>query len=244
MNIPVPASEAAKAFQRACDALDRDDRRAARRRFLIGCAAILAAPGTASGWLWHVTHPLTIYRDVLIPLGANGVPLAAFDNSADAAAAMGADPAINSAWLYVKAMEGYSANRENESWMIATQMAEQKLAEAYRRERDPRDKASRAQRYGRRYEILIERDSEIDVCDARGCGDTISGYQMRYWRVVRDTTTDSEVERIMCEAVVRFRRGVPGFTVDFVRQYNAARIQVSSYTKGEPLGAVRTRFPG
>lgn len=241
--IPVPATEAAKAFERACADLDRVEWWRRFRGTALGVAAALSIPGTASGWVWYATHPLVLIQEKVVPLGPNNVPLAAYDPAALPLPAQ-TDQAVNTAWRFVRAMEGYSANREDEDWAIATQLLQPKAAEAFKRERDPRNKDSRAARYKRRYEIRIERDSEVDVCDADRCDPGIDGYMMRYHRVVWDSDQQMEVERILFESVVRFRRNVEGFTWSFVVQHNAARIQVFSYTRGQALGAVNTRFPG
>lgn len=241
--IPVPAGSAHLDFERKCAALDRMERRDRIKRALVTAAAVLFIPGTISGWLYRASFPLVIVQEKHIPYGPHNVPLAAFDNAADAAKDIHGDAALSALWRFVRAMEGYDEGRENEDWAIGTQMGNADIASWYRRDREVGRKDTRAGRYGARYTISIERDSEIDICKNTGCERSISGYSMRYHRVVWDKQYNREVERIPYVSVLQFRRDVPGFTLDFVRQFNPMRAQVTSYTMGQPLAAVNTKFP-
>lgn len=241
--IPVPAGSAHLDFERKCAALDRMERRDRLKRALMMTGAILCIPGTISGWLYRASFPLVIVEEKHIPYGPHNVPLAAFDNAADAAKDIDGDAALPSLWRFLRAMEQYDEGKENEDWHIATQMGSADISGWFRRDREVGRKDTRAGRYGARYTVRIERDSEIDACKASGCGKGISGYTMRYHRVVWDNQHAREVERIPYVSTLRFQRNVPGFTLDFIRQFNPMRVQVTHYTIGEPLAAVNTRFP-
>lgn len=240
-GMPVPAGEAAEDFRRKCHALDAERRAEAWRRR--GLLAVAGAGGLfgISGWAARELWPIVVREERLVPLGPGNVPLAAYDPARLPAEVL-ADTAVNAAWRFAVAWEGYSASRDVEDWEVVHGMATQDVAEAWRRDRHPEHPDSRWRRYGKDVEIVPLYDSHIDICDPGrdGCAGDITGYRFRFNRVVRKAMRP--VEEILHDCTVRFRRNVPNLPQSIVAQHNAARVQVWRHEPAVAVGPRRSQY--